>query len=123
MPARPKRSEQIKITLTTHQLQQLKLAAEKVKRPPATYAHELLCEGLQNAKLLSDTAKNFNLDRAMGELYGVLDMLTQQLAIQVEQLDQEQETSRIQSLLTEINNRIETVQETLISVPHFGEEQ
>ena len=122
MPARPKRSERLKITLTPAQFEKLQLVAKTAKRPPATQAYELVRQGLENADVdgVTDPASKLELEQSVAELYGVLDAIHQQLAVQVERLEPEQEQANFQSLLNEINGRIHRIQQSLLSLPLVG---
>lgn len=123
MPARPKRSERLKITLTPRELQQLQLAANTAKRPLATYAHGLLRQGLYRdvQAQMTDTFETADWLKVMGELYGMLDVVTQQIAEDNQPDKLEPEQLDLESLLNEIKERMKDIQQTLRLLPHPGE--
>lgn len=124
MLTRPKRSERLGINLTPDQYQQIRLAAKKAKRTPATYAYNLLCQALDSdgPVKMEEEETTSEWVESLGELYGVLDALTEQLAGQSEA---GHENPNVQELLNEINEQIESIQQTLRLMPFLmaGEQE
>jgi hypothetical protein len=116
MPNRPKRSERLAVNLTPHQKLKLDLAARTAKKTPAGYAHQLVCQALETDAFepLTEVSETPEWVDRLGELYGILDALTQKLATQ---LKSDEEASTLHPLLTELKDQIEDVQATLISLP------
>lgn len=123
MSARSKRSERLKITLTPQDFQKLKLDAQVAKKPIATYAHSLLRQSLyigiqRPQENMLETAAWVSL---MGELYGLLDVVAQQMAEDTvsEQLGSKQDG--LESLLNDVKAGIQDIQQTLDLLPYRDE--
>jgi len=117
MPDPEKRSERIGINLTPHQNAKLKVAASTANQTRAGYVYELVCQALETDALtpLPHPSTTPQWVEQLGELYGILDVLTQQLG--------EQQSSDLRPLITALQAQIDNVQNLLLTLPQLADYQ
>ena len=113
--SKTKRSERLGVNLTPDEYNQVSDRAEQQNSSISNYARRLLLSPLATDLIQGRTQEQQcqALEQKLGEIYGVLDLLSSDLA---DQLNPPSATSEIQPLLQQLNSNLDETLDAMRSV-------